>query len=145
MLKACMHPSLNSSSSSSQDGRVEAMELEEKAEKKNGNRKRSTLDHQLTHREGVLQQCCRAVWPCVSDGSNNPESTLRLCGSCSRQQGIPIGGGQMAFPPVAEQKLNVGNPSGGFLRTVPAVVHRHLCKDGCIHLAWNHARGCAVV
>ena len=32
----------------------EAMALEEEAERENGHRKRSTLDHQLARREGVF-------------------------------------------------------------------------------------------
>ena len=66
--------------------------------------------------------------PMSRDRSKDPESTLRLCGLCSGRRGRSHGGGQMAFPPGAEQKPSAASPSGGFLWTVPAVVHRHVSR-----------------
>ena len=122
---------------------VEAMTLEEEAEaeRRDGYRKRSTLDHQLAPREGVLPLCGRAIWPRISDRSKDLSQPYDSAAVAPDDGGRSQGGGQMAFPPGAEQKPSAGNPSLG----VPAVVHGHLCEGGCIHLAWDHARGCAVV
>jgi hypothetical protein len=92
-------------------------------ERRDGHRKRSTLDHQL---------------PRVSDRSKDPDFTLRLCGRCSGRRGRWKDGFSAA-------RWWRWKSIGGVLADRPSSRPLTPLQGGCTHLAWDHARGCTVV